>query len=214
MIFFCLRALLAMGMLSLMAACSILPQNDPVAAYRLPSATAPQSIADNTSSPVGTSERSLRIVTPNSSRILESDRILVMPKDNLLQSYSGVRWVDPVPILLRNRLLRAFREDGQLRALSSDDDSVLAVQELGGELTSFQSEYRNGMPTVIIEFNARLIDTASRRVIATRTFRVEQVAQDIQVGQVIVAFGQASDALAAQIIEWVMSQPVTRSTGK
>jgi len=200
-----LRTLSALCMLSLTAACSILPTAEPVAVYRLPavaSQTTQTALAGNAAS-----QRSLRILTPYGGRAIDSERILVLPQNNLVQSYGGARWSDPAPVLLRNRLLQAFTADGRIRYLSSDDSNVLADQELGGDLLSFQSEYRNGTPTVSIQFNARLIDSASRRIIAVRSFSVSQPASGVQVPQVVEAFGQASDVLAADVISWVTALP-------
>jgi cholesterol transport system auxiliary component len=200
-----LRTLSAVCLLSLTTACSILPTSEPVAIYRLP---APPLAGSVTATNDSGSQRSLRVLTPYGNRAIDSERILVLPQNNLVQSYAGARWSDPAPVLLRNRLLQAFTADGRIRYLSSDDSNVLADQELGGDLLSFQSEYRNGTPAVSIQFNARLIDSASRRIIAVRSFNVSQPVSGVQTPQVVEAFGQASDVLAADVISWVTALPV------
>lgn len=199
-----LRTLSAVCLLSLTAACSILPKSEPVAIYQLPATPLAASVTPTNDS---TSQRSLRVLTPYGNRAIDSERILVLPQNNLVQSYAGARWSDPAPVLLRNRLLQAFTADGRIRYLSSDDSNVLADQELGGDLLSFQSEYRNGAPAINIQFNARLIDSASRRIIAVRSFNVSQPVSGVQTPQVVEAFGQASDVLAADVISWVTALP-------
>lgn len=210
---FQLRSLLVTILLVLTTACSILPSSDPVAAYRLP----PMHLSEQSSrtkdgvGSSGVNGRTLRIMTPNGSRVLDSDRILVLPEGNLLQLYANARWTDPAPVLLRNRLLQAFFADGRIRYVSSDESSVAAEQELIGDLISFQSEYHSGKPVVVIRFNASLIDQVSRRIVAMRTFEVQQPVAGVQLKEVIEAFGEASDALAAQLIEWVTAQPATNT---
>ncbi|WP_050463515.1 ABC-type transport auxiliary lipoprotein family protein [Herbaspirillum autotrophicum] len=202
-----LRTLSAVCALSLTAACSILPTSEPVAIYRLPATPAAARTSTGNAIDGAAGARSLRILTPYGSRAVDSERILVLPQNNLVQSYAGARWSDPAPVLLRNRLLQAFTADGRIRYLSSDDSNVLTDQELGGDLLAFQSEYRNGAPTVNIQFNARLIDSASRRIIAVRSFNVSQPVSGVQTPQVVDAFGQASDVLAADVISWVTALP-------
>ncbi|MBB3213394.1 cholesterol transport system auxiliary component [Herbaspirillum sp. Sphag1AN] len=206
---FPVRAFSTLCLLLLMTACSILPKSEPVAAYRLPPmVSGGQGVSiQSTAASDDVHGHSLRIVTPNGSRILDSDRILVLPENNLVQFYANARWTDPAPVLLRNRLLQAFLADGRIPYLSSDDSSVMADQELIGDLISFQSEYHDGKPIVVIRFSASLIDQASRRIVAIQTFEVQQAAVGVQLEEVVTAFGQASDALATQVIGWVIAQP-------
>ena len=206
-----LRPLVVVGLGVLTTACSVFPKNEPVAAYRLP----PLPISTQNSgtkggiAATGIDARTVRIVTPNSSRVVDSDRILVLPETNLIQFYANARWTDPAPVLLRNRLVQAFLADGRIRYVSSDDSNLSADQELTGDLISFQSEYRNNKPIVVIKFHASLIDQIGRRVIAMHSFEVQQQVADEQLPEVIEAFGQASDVLAAQLMEWVLAQPGT-----
>ena len=80
--------------------------------------------------------------------------------------------------------------------LSSDTDGLQADYELGGTLRSFQSEYRNGVAQVVISLDARLVDTATRRIVSGRRFTVIEAVKGVQVSEVVVAFGSANDALA------------------
>ncbi|MBB5391047.1 MULTISPECIES: ABC-type transport auxiliary lipoprotein family protein [unclassified Herbaspirillum] len=201
------RTLSAAWLLSLSAACSILPKSEPVAIYRLPALAAGQAVAAASTPAAPASQRSLKIITPYGGRAIDSERILVLPEGNLIQSYQGARWSDPAPVLLRNRLLQAFSADGRTRNLSTDDNNVAADLELGGDLVAFQTEYRNGAPVVVIQFNARMVDTASRRIIAVRSFNVSQPVAGTKVPEVVNAFGAASGALAAEILDWVTGAP-------
>ncbi|SRR5450830_154881 len=201
-----LRTLSVASLLSLCAACSILPKSEPVTIYRLPATTSGSRI-EAASAPPAMHQRTLRILTPYGGNAIDSARILVIPSGDLLQSYAGVRWSDPAPVMLRNRLLQAFSDDGRIPNLSSDNSNVMADLQLGGDLFAFQSEYRNGVPTIVIQFNANLIDSASRRIIAVHNFSITQPVSGGKVPEVVNAFGQASDLLAADVINWVLGLP-------
>jgi cholesterol transport system auxiliary component len=190
--------LLAAAALGLLTACSILPASEPVQVYLLPSQNPPAS----QSSAV---DWSLRLNTPQASQALGTTRIAVLPQDNQFSTYAGSRWSDPAPSLLRNHLLNAFQSDGRVRALSTDDDNLQADLQLGGELQAFQSEYRDGKVKVVIRLQARLADS-SQRILATRRFEVVQPAAGTTVPEVVSAFGEASDQLAQQVLQWVLAQ--------
>ena len=192
------RQLLAIGSFSLLAACSILPRSEPVQIYLLPGQTTAASQA-------GAVSWSLRLNTPQASQALNSTRIAVVPQPNEFSTYAGSSWSDPAPRLLRNHLLKAFQNDGRVPALSSDDANLQADLQLGGELQAFQSEYRNGSVSVVIRLQAQLVDNR-QQILASRHFEVIQPVQGTAVPAVVSAFGQASDQLAAQLLQWVLAQ--------
>ena len=196
-----LRLLALAAALSLTSACSILPQSEPVDIYRLPVNQASQSAI-----PV---DWSLRLNKPLASETLAGPRIAVIPQGDVLSSYKGARWSDPVPLLVRNRLLDGFQRDGRVQRLSADDSNLQADYELAGELQAFQSEYRaGGAVEVVIRYDARLVQGRSQRILASKRFEVRQPLADTQVSAVVAGFGAASDQLAGQVVNWTVAQSV------
>ena len=193
-----LRPLLAIGVLSMLAACSILPKSEPVQVYLLPS----QSTAASPATPVNWS---LRLNTLQTSQALNSARIAVLPGNNQFSTYAASSWSDSAPRLLRNHLFNTFQNDGRVRALSTDDDNLQADLQLGGELQAFQSEYRDGTVSVVIRLQAHLVDN-QQRILASQRFEVIQPVAGTQVPAVVSAFGQASDKLSAQVLSWTLAQ--------
>lgn len=202
---FFVRFLPVMMVTMLLNACSILPSPEPQETYRLPSTPLPHADAQ----PVNWS---LRVDTPQGERMVDSARIVVLPQGDVITVYRGARWSDPATTLLRNRLIDAFHDDGRVAAVSSDDSSVQADYILTGDMRAFQSEYQGDHPVVVIRFDARLISNAGLRIIATHRFEVTQPVNGSAVPQVVTAFGQASDALAAQLVSWTMQQPARSRT--
>ena len=187
--------------LSLLSACSILPKPEQVDVYWLPYAQTP--IAASQSAPVNWS---LRLDKPMASNALNSQNIAVVPEGNLISNYKGARWSDPAPVLLRNRLLDAFLQDGRIQGLSTDDSNLQADYELGGELLAFQTHYNGKNPQVLVQYNARLVRTSDQRVIASKRFDVRQPLNNPLVPGVVAGFGQASDVLMPQVVQWVLQQ--------
>ena len=194
-----LTRLLTLGALSLLAACSILPQTAPQQVYLLPGQAAP-------ASPAKLVAWSLRVNTPQASQVLNSNAIAVVPQGSQISLYAASRWSDSAPRLLRNHLLNAFQSDGRIAALSSDDNNLHADLQLSGELQAFQTEYAQGRPRVVVRLHALLVDSRNPRILASQRFAVEQNLKDEQVPAVVAAFGQASDELAGQVLSWVMVQ--------
>ena len=193
-----LRALLLAIALAT-AACSVLPKAESPDIYRLPAAPLPQAQASAV-------HWSLRVDTPQAERMLDSARIAVFPQGDMVSVYKGARWSDRVTVLLRNRLLEGFRNDGRVAALSSDDTNLQADYVLSADLTAFQSEYRGKEPMVVLRYDARLVRNNGLKIVAARRFEVTQPVHGTAVPQVVAAFGQAGDALAAQVVGWTLEQ--------
>lgn len=193
-----LRLLATLLLASSLVACSVLPKSQVLSTYRLPATSLP-------SHPTS-ADWALRVNKPYSSQLLDSTRIAVVPPGDQISAYQGVRWSDRAPLLLRDRLIDAFLDDGRLKAVSSDETRLQADLELDGDLRAFNSEYQNGRPVVRILFEARLVDSSSRRILASRRFEANQAASDTSVPAVVSAFGLASDQLARDVMDWTLAQ--------
>lgn len=190
-------ALLLTGLLS---ACSILPSGETLDVYLLPS-NLPVRATD-----APREDWSLRVNRPQSSQLLDSPRIAVLPEGDRISAYQGARWSDRAPALFRDRLIGAFLDDGRVGAVSSDEGRLQADLELSSDLRAFQTEYRNGRPEVHILLDARLVQAGNQRILASRRFEVWQIAGDAAVESVVKTFGTANDQLSRQLMDWVVEQ--------
>ncbi|MGC1548960.1 MAG: ABC-type transport auxiliary lipoprotein family protein [Rhodanobacter sp.] len=181
-----------------LSACSVLPKAVSPDIYLLPAA--PVAASPTTTARL---DWSLRVDTPQAGRAIDSTRIAVVPSGDVITVYEGARWSDRAPVLLRNRLLDAFRADGRFTAVSSDDANLFADVELTGDLLAFQTNYENGSPVVVIRYDAQLVQVRTQKILATHRFDIRQPVVGKEVPQVVAAFGQASDQLAAQTIGWI-----------
>lgn len=194
-----LRLLGYSALAALLGACSILPRAETPDIYLLPAQQQPPRATP-------TVDWSLRVLAPRASQVLDSNRIAVQPRGDLLSVYKAARWADGAPPLLRDRLLDAFRADGRIQALSSDEVSLQADLELGGDLRAFQAEYRDKGVEAVVILEARLVRSATQRIVATRRFEVRQPSAGEKVPEVVSAFGQATDRLAAEVVGWTLQQ--------
>nr|WP_199045642.1 ABC-type transport auxiliary lipoprotein family protein [Dyella sp. ASV24] len=187
--------------IALLSACSVLPKSEPQQIYRLPATPLPHDGGASVN-------WSLRIDTPQAERMIDSSRITVLPQGDTISVYKGARWSDSATTLLRNRFVDAFRDNGRIAGLSSDETSLQADYVLSGDLRAFQSVYENGQPVVVIRFDARLVKSNGLRIVASRRFDITQPVSGTAVPQVVTAFGQATDALASQLVNWTLQQPL------
>lgn len=180
-----------------LSACQILPDRPAVALYQLPPSSIEAAPA-TASLTIG----SLRLDRPGTSDALGGNRILVLTADNSFEAYPGARWSAPVPVLWRDWLLDAFWRDGSIDQLSVSADGLQAQFELGGMLRAFHTEYRDGRTQALIRYDALLIDTRSREIIARQRFEAREPAAGSTADSAVQALGVAADRLAAELIRW------------
>ncbi|WHZ19508.1 MAG: hypothetical protein OJF55_001657 [Rhodanobacteraceae bacterium] len=192
------RTLAALGGIALLAACSVLPNREPVQIWQPEESPAAPAAAP-------AANFSLRVDTPNTTGVLNGAGIVVMPEPGQVSTYKGARWSESPALLVRHRLVDAFMA-AKLPAVTTDDDHFSSDYTLSGDLRTFQSEYRAGSPVVVVRFDAQLRRGGARDLLATRSFVVTQQPSGVDVPQIVTAFGAADDQLAAQVVAWVLEQ--------
>lgn len=183
----------------LISACSVLPKQVPVDLYQLPAPTLQASAA-------GPRLAALRIDRPLSSDALSSSRLLIMTANNQFQAFPNTRLAAPVPLLWRDWLLDAFWRDGRVQGLSAASEGLQADLELGGTLRAFHVDYSRGEAQAVIQYDATLISTKERHILASKRFEARQPLASVEVSAAIAALGVAANQLAVELIEWTVQQ--------
>ena len=207
------RLAAGIGTAALLAACSILPAPTPVDTYVLPGAAWQRAATtEHTRTHPAAAGAALRIARPVTDGLLSSRRIAVMPQADRLQVYL---WSNPPATLLRSRLLDAFLADGRLPWIDTDESPASRVDYLlATQLRAFYSVYENGSPTAVVRIDAQIVDTASNRAVASRSFLVRQPAASKEIPDVVQALGQASDQLSKDMVDWAVQSVRSANTSQ
>lgn len=195
------RALLCMVVAATLSACTLFPDRPANRIFQLPASTVEESSTGK--------ERfstTLRFVTPLAEGPVDSSRILVKPEGNEIKAYQGARWSNKSPILVRDQLVDAFRRDGRFAGVLTGTSPARSDLTIAGELNAFQSEYQDGMPVALIRLDLHLINERTRNTLASKRFEYHHPATGEQVEEIVEAFGEASNALAREVIHWTVEQ--------
>ena len=183
----------------LLCTCSFLPEQVPVDLYQLP----PPSLGPAAGGP---QSLTLRIDRPITSEALGGNRLLILTSDNQYQAFPDMRLATPVPLLWRDWLLDAFWRDGRVASTSAASEGLQADLELGGMLRSFHVENNGGPAEAVIQYDATLIRTIDRSIIASRRFESRQPLPVVDVPSAVDALGSAANNLARELIDWSIEQ--------
>jgi cholesterol transport system auxiliary component len=148
----------------------------------------------------------LAIDTPLASNALDSARMLVMPSPGALETYAGARWADTAPMLLRGLLIQAFQDSGRITGVGAVASGLHADYVLAVDLYDFETQYRDASPHAVIRLNAKLTDTSTNRIVASRAFEADAPVAGTRAADAAAAFGQALNELLPKIVDWTLGE--------
>ena len=184
----------ALAVLGLTTGCSILPKSEPQTRFTLPAAALDTHVPQQ--------KGVLFVAVPQGNRLISSNYVLIQPEHTEIQVYKGTLWADTVPSLLRERLITAFSE-AQLFDAISGDAALRSDLALETYVQRFQVQFENDQPIVHVQADAKLVDSNTASIVRSQRFYVTQPAQSKDVVHLVAAFGQATDQLSLELIQWL-----------
>lgn len=133
---------------------------------------------------------------------LETDRLMVRPSAEQVSYYKGIAWSDRLPRLVQARMIETFQNSGAVKAVSASAGQYA----LATELRAFQIDVSGGRAAAEIEIFARLINTSTGKVVATKGFSARVPATSDSPGDAIAALNQAFTEVLQDTTTWVASR--------
>jgi cholesterol transport system auxiliary component len=93
-----------------------------------------------------------------------------------------------------------------VEGLSATSQGLQSAIELGGTLRAFHVDYASAQAEAVIQYDATLITTAGRRIIASKRFEARQPLASVEASAAIAALGVAANQLAGELIDWTIQQ--------
>lgn len=196
-----LRLVLALALALPLAGCiSLIKEPDPIAVYTL----RPQAV-DAASLPEV--NWSLTVIRPNSIAFLDSNRIAVRPKPNILQVYKGANWSESLPDLVQVNLVQVLENSGRIKSISRQTSGVPAEVAMLVDIRQFESVYAPGakIPDAVIQMHVKVLEYPSNRVIAAKTFSASVPAAGKEIPEVVLAFERGLNAVTADIVAFTLA---------
>lgn len=162
--------------------------------------------------PMATVERAVQLTIERgpAGPGLGTDRILLRTSPTDVDYFADAAWTEPSPQLVQTILLTAFERSGGLQGVARGGGGVRSDYALLYELREMHAFYPNGdfdqAPTIRVALSARLIDTDSREVVASRNFSADAPAQSPRLNQVVGAMDQALDRVVLDVVSWTLER--------
>lgn len=187
---------LATGVLCLsLIGCALAGGGRPPTTYDL---VAPRSFAGTTK----TAPWQLMVYEPSATSSLDSTRLMVRPKADQVSYYKGIAWSDRLPRLVQTRMIETFQNSGAVKAVSPSSGQYA----LASELRAFNIDVTSGHAAAEIDIFAKLINTSTGKVVATKAFSSRVSAKSDAPEDAIAALNQAFTEVLQDTTTWVATR--------
>jgi cholesterol transport system auxiliary component len=151
----------------------------------------------------------LVVEEPVASGGLNVDRIALRAAPTELKYFARARWTERAPRMLQTLLVESFENSGAIIAVGRKAIGLRSDYNLKTEMREFQAEYfsPDGIPTIRVRLNAKLVQLPQRSIIASRTFEAATKAEGTDIQQVIHAFDQSLGKVLRHTVEWTLREP-------
>lgn len=197
------RAAAVGATLSALAGCSALTG--------LQTASKPLDTFELTPLPAGTvtaarSGRHLEVALPTATGALSSERIVIKPTANEVQSLPGSRWVNETTELVQLLLVRSLANSGRFALVTSAGTGPVPDYVLLTDLQAFQAEVGAETVSVVIRSTMTLLRSVDGAVVASRSFANEMEVPDTSAENVVAAFDAAMTQQMTDVVRWLVGR--------
>lgn len=186
-----------------LAGCSgLLGGGEPVHLYRLtPKSTYPPNLP----------HRSVQLLInePLAPAGLDKSRIALTRSPVSIDYFADSEWTDRVPLLVQTAILQSFENSKAITAIDRESVGLRADFILDPEIRHFEAVYdsANGPPEIWVAINVRLVNPATREVVAQTLFERRERASANDVPSIVMAFDEALGGVVKEIVVWTVTNP-------
>ena len=148
----------------------------------------------------------LAVAVPDAPASLDSVRIALTQSGATMDYFADAAWPDRLPLQVQVLLVEAFERTGRVPAVSRDSAALGADYLLQTGVRRFEADYAlpDGIPTVVIRMEARLLNARDRRIAGSLSVEERAAASANSVPAVVAAFNTALGAALTRIVSWTL----------
>jgi cholesterol transport system auxiliary component len=144
----------------------------------------------------------LLVYEPTAVPALDTSRLMVRPQADQVSYYKGIAWSDRLPRLVQTRMIETFQNSGAVKAVSP----TVGQYALVTDMRAFQIDVSSGKAYAEIEIFAKLVNTSTGKVMATKGFSARVPATTDSPTDAIAAMNQAFTEVLQDATTWVASR--------
>ena len=145
------------------------------------------------------------VALPTALQALDSERILVRPRDGQVTYLSGAQWADRLPQLVQTRLIQTFENGKRIGTVGRPEDKLVADVNLVTEIRNFEIDMSKG-PSAVVVVSARMVGEQSGKIVAASVFTASVPAGGTDGAHASAALEQALQRVLSDIVVWTATK--------
>ena len=154
--------------------------------------------------PASRGGRHLEVAVPTATGALTSDRIVIKPTPNEVQSLPGSRWVDETNEHVQLLLVRSLANSGRFALVTEAGSGPAPDYVLLTDLRAFQAEVGAEGVIVVIHTTMTLLRDTDGSAISSRSFINSMPASGTSAEVVVAAFDMAMTQQLTDVVGWLV----------
>jgi cholesterol transport system auxiliary component len=140
---------------------------------------------------------------------LDTSRIALTRSAVSIDYFADSEWTERAPLLVQTALLDSFENSKAINAIDRESAGLRADFILRTELRHFEAVYDspNEPPEIWVAISVRLVDPASRDIVAQTSFEGRERAPANNMQTIISAFDEALGRVMKDIVLWTVTNP-------
>jgi cholesterol transport system auxiliary component len=140
---------------------------------------------------------------------LDKSRIALSRSAVSIDYFADSEWTDRAPLLVQTAILQSFENSKTITAIARESVGLRADFIIETEIRHFEAVYdsANGPPEIWVAINVRLVNPASRDVVAQTSFERRERASANDVPSIVWAFDEALGGVMKEIVVWTVTNP-------
>lgn len=139
----------------------------------------------------GAAAPTLIVTPPHAAAGFDSPRIMYMRRAGQLEYFAHNEWIDTPARMLAPLIVAAVERGGAFRAVVQTPSPAVGEMRLDTEILRLQHEFLTVPGQVRVTLRAYIVDSATRRVLASREFEATAVAPSEDARGGVIAAGAA-----------------------
>lgn len=168
-------------------------------------------VTPKSSYPANLPRRSLQLLVdvPLTPAGLDTSRVALTRSAVSIDYFADSEWTERAPLLVQTALLQSFENSRAINGIDRESVGLRADFILKSELRHFEAVYDspNGPPEVWVAINVRLVNPASRDIVAQSSFERRERASANEMSSIILAFDEALGGVMKEIVVWTVTNP-------
>jgi len=147
-------------------------------------------------------EVALVVAMPHATAELDTYRIAINKEDGNWDYYAGARWLDFLPLLVQDSIIKSLENSKLVKVVLSDQSSVLGGKVLKLEIREFNTLYKKGNknPSVKIRIAVNVENRDDRSYFTSFEVKAEKQAKENRISSIQEAFRLAFKSVQKDLI--------------